>query len=105
MLNLVTEQSESLSQLAGRAGDNFATMEKVLLLLRQYISSDEGSYAPLYALANKDFKREESGFYLQWDVKITSIWQSSHAKDMKFADKLEKWTEEEMTKEGWLKTA
>jgi hypothetical protein len=78
-------------------------MEKVLLLLRQYISGDEGSYAPLYALANKNFKREESGIYLQRDVKTTRVWQSSYAKDMKLADKLEKWTEEEMTKEGWVK--
>jgi hypothetical protein len=78
-------------------------MEKVLLLLRQYISSDEGSYAPIWALANKDFKREESGLYLQRDVKTTNFWQSSHAKDMKLAEKLEKWTDEEMTKESWVK--
>lgn len=75
----------------------------MLLLLRQYISSDEGSYAPLYILANKDFKREESGLYIRRDVKTTNLWQSSYAKDMKLADELEKWTEEEMTKEGWVK--
>jgi len=80
-------------------------MEKVLLLLRQYISGDEGSYAPLYVLANKDFKLEQSGQYLQRDVKTTSFWQSSHAKNMKLAEKLEKWADEEMTKEGWVKTA
>ena len=54
-------------------------------------------------MANKDFKQKESGLYLQRDVKTTSLWQSSYAKDVKLADKLEKWTEEEMTKEGWVK--
>lgn len=78
-------------------------MEKVLLLLGQYIGSDEGSWAPTWALANKGFKREDSGLYLQRDAKTTSIWQSSHAKDMKLAETLERWTEGEMAKEGWVK--
>jgi hypothetical protein len=50
-------------------------MEKVLQLLRQYISGDEGSYAPLYTLANKDFKKEESRLYIRRDVKTTSFWR------------------------------
>ncbi len=80
-------------------------MEKVLLFLGQYLSGDEGSYAPLWALANKGFPREYSGLYLQRDVNTTSFWQSSHAKNMMLAEKLENWTEEEMTKEGWVKKA
>lgn len=102
-MNLVAKQNPSPSQLAARAGDNFAKMEKVLLLLRRYYGTDEGSWAPLFTLASDNFKKEQSGLYLRRDVKPTTIWESSHAKNMQLAEKLEKWTEEEMTKDGWMK--
>jgi hypothetical protein len=50
-------------------------------------------------------RKEQGGRYLQRDVKPTDIWESSHAKDIKLAEKLEKWTQEEMTKEGWVEEA
>jgi hypothetical protein len=94
----------SSSQLAARAGSNFNIMRKVLHLLGLYIDADEGSYTSLFTLASKEFKAEHSGKYFERVAKTGTwwVWESGYAKDMKLAEKLEKWTREEMVKEGWV---
>jgi NAD(P)-dependent dehydrogenase (short-subunit alcohol dehydrogenase family) len=91
------------SQLADRAGENFNYLSKFLRLMRQYIDSDRGSYTSLFCVASKDMKKEQSGKYFERVAKSGTWWESKYAKDPHLAEKLEKWTREQMDKEGWVK--
>ncbi|OAL43457.1 NAD(P)-binding protein [Pyrenochaeta sp. DS3sAY3a] len=62
--------------------------------------ADRGSWTSLYCVASPDMKRDEAGRYFQ-RIADPNGWQSSLAKDLKLAKRLEKWTQDEMTKGGW----
>ncbi|KAM0550582.1 hypothetical protein ACHAPJ_008840 [Fusarium lateritium] len=61
---------------------------------------DKGSWTSLFCVASPDFKQSQSGTYFQRIAEAG--WQSCMAKDEALAEKLEKWTEEEMKKGGWV---
>jgi len=64
----------------------------------QYIGPDEGSYTMLFTIASNDMKVEQSGKYFERVAKTGTWWESSQAKDMELAAKLEEWTKKEMGK-------
>jgi hypothetical protein len=98
------------TQLAGRSGKNFANWngEKFFKLLGAYVGLDDGSYTNLFTIASKDFKPEQSGEYFVRVAKTRKesmmAWETGQAKDLKLAERLDKWTREKMTQEGWVKT-
>lgn len=63
------------------------------------IDGDKGSWTSLFCAASPEMKKEESGAYFQ-RVADSGGWQSSMAKDVELADRLEKWTCEQMGKWG-----
>ncbi|KAH8895303.1 NAD(P)-binding protein [Thozetella sp. PMI_491] len=63
-------------------------------------SSDKGSWTGLFCVASPDMKKEQSGTYFQRIAEAG--WESESAKNIDLAEKLERWTEEQMGKEGWL---
>lgn len=67
-------------------------------------SADKGSWTSLYCAASQDMKADQSGTYLEISHRlIEPWWQSGAAKDGVLAEKLERWTEEVMRKEGWVR--
>jgi NAD(P)-dependent dehydrogenase (short-subunit alcohol dehydrogenase family) len=65
-----------------------------------YTDADTGSWTSVFCAASPKMKAEQSGTYFERIVKPG--WQSSSAKNMELAARLESWTEEEMKKEGWV---
>lgn len=61
--------------------------------------ADKGSWTSVFCAASPEATQYESGTYFQRIAKPG--WQSSMAKDMTLAAKLEEWTVEEMRKGGW----
>jgi NAD(P)-dependent dehydrogenase (short-subunit alcohol dehydrogenase family) len=65
------------------------------------IDADRGSWTSLFCIASQEMKREDCGKYWQRFADPNG-WQSSSAKDMELAKKLESWTKNEMEKGGWM---
>jgi hypothetical protein len=65
------------------------------------IDADKGSWTSLFCVASQEMKREDCGKYWQRFADPNG-WQSSSAKDMELAKKLEIWTKNEMEKGGWM---
>jgi NAD(P)-dependent dehydrogenase (short-subunit alcohol dehydrogenase family) len=72
----------------------------VLNALGAYIDTDTGSWTSVLCVASPAMKAKQSGAYFERIAKAG--WQSSSAKNMDLAAKLQSWTEEEMRKEGWV---
>jgi NAD(P)-dependent dehydrogenase (short-subunit alcohol dehydrogenase family) len=64
------------------------------------IDADKGSWTSVFCAASLHMTKEQSGTYFQRIAKPG--WQSSCAKDLELAAKLEEWTVEEMKKGGWI---
>jgi retinol dehydrogenase-12 len=65
-----------------------------------FVDADKGSWTSLCCVAGEEMKREDCGKYWQ-RIADPNGWQSGAAKDLELAERLEKWTKEEMTKKGW----
>lgn len=66
-----------------------------------FVDADTGSWTSLFCVAAKEMKREDCGKYWQ-RLADPNGWQSSAAKDLGLAERLEEWTKKEMIKGGWL---
>ena len=89
------------SQLEGRVESAAQrTLLKVFHLFGGYMDTDTGAWTSVFCAASPMMKKEQSGTYFQRIA--TSGWQSSAAKDMVLAAKLEDWTKEEMKKKGGI---
>lgn len=64
------------------------------------VDADKGSWTSVFCAASPDMKRDQSGTYFQRIAEAG--WQSSKAKDVDLAAKLEEWTAIEMKKGGWI---
>ncbi|ETS74844.1 hypothetical protein PFICI_13328 [Pestalotiopsis fici W106-1] len=65
--------------------------------------ADKGSWNTLYCIASEDMKAEQSGGYLEIFARFGEPkCQNAAAKDEKLAERLERWTEEMMKREGWV---
>ncbi|KAF2102262.1 putative carbonyl reductase [Rhizodiscina lignyota] len=64
------------------------------------MDSDKGSWTSVFCAASPEMKSEQSGSYFQRIAEPG--WQSSKAKDMDLAAKLEEWTAKKMEMEGYL---
>lgn len=90
------------SQLEGRVESAAQrTLLKVFHLFGGYMDTDTGSWTSVFCVASPMMKKEQSGTYFERIAKAG--WQSSAAKDMVLAAKLDDWTKKEMEKEGWAK--
>ncbi|RGP63856.1 hypothetical protein FLONG3_9750 [Fusarium longipes] len=75
----------------------------VLRCFRMLWTADKGSWNSLFCAASPDMKAEQSGQYLEIYHRFGEPWwQSSAAKDEELAKKLDVWTRETMSKEGWV---
>jgi NAD(P)-dependent dehydrogenase (short-subunit alcohol dehydrogenase family) len=89
------------SQLEGRVESAAQrTLLKVFHLFGGYMDTDTGAWTSVFCAASPLMKREQSGTYFERIAKAG--WQSSAAKDMALAAKLDDWTKNEMQKEGWV---
>lgn len=90
------------SQLEGRVESAAQrTLLKVFHLFGGYMDTDTGAWTSVFCTASPLMKKEQSGTYFERIAKAG--WQSSAAKNMVLAAKLEDWTKNEMEKEGWVK--
>ncbi|KAK3329230.1 hypothetical protein B0H66DRAFT_634442 [Apodospora peruviana] len=65
--------------------------------------AEKGSWNSLFFAASREMKPEQSGGYHEIFGRFGEPWwQSAASKDEKLADKLEEWTREVMTREGWV---
>lgn len=64
-----------------------------------FMSVEEGSWTSLYAAASQEVTFEDNGAYFVPIGKRAK--PSANALDEALADKLWKWTEDELTKKGW----
>lgn len=90
------------SQLSGKveAGRTRGLLQ-VFNMLGGYCEPDMGSWTSVFCAASPEFKKEQSGTYFERIAKKGS--QSANAKNMELAERLEKWTNEQMVKEEWVK--
>lgn len=63
--------------------------------------SDKGSWTTVYCAASGSMRREESGAYFQ-RLADPCGWKSKDAKDPALAERLDKWTREEMGRKGFI---
>ncbi|KAM0212692.1 hypothetical protein ACHAQI_004648 [Fusarium lateritium] len=74
-----------------------------LRCLRLLWSADKGSWNSLFCAAGQDMKAEQSGNYIELYHRFGEPWwQSGPSKDGELAKKLDEWTRETMSKEGWV---
>ncbi|KAJ9133404.1 putative Carbonyl reductase [Pleurostoma richardsiae] len=67
------------------------------------VGGDEGSWSSVFCAASPGMKRQQSGmYYCQRSVLVEPSYQSSAAKDLDLAARLEEWTSKEMKKGGWI---
>jgi retinol dehydrogenase-12 len=64
-----------------------------------FVDADKGAWTSLYCVAGKEMKSEDCGKYWQ-RIADPNGWESSSAKDLELAERLEEWTREEMKKKG-----
>ena len=94
--NLGTSVMESGSGILG--------IFSVLRMFGLMWPADKGSWTTLFCAASRDMKAEQSGTYLEIARRFGEPrWQSGAARNGKLAERLEKWTEEWMRKEGWVR--
>ncbi|KAI6775908.1 hypothetical protein HG530_002666 [Fusarium avenaceum] len=74
-----------------------------LRCLRLLWSADKGSWNSLFCAAGQDMKTEQSGKYIELYHRFGEPWwQSGSSKDGELAKKLDEWTRETMSKDGWV---
>lgn len=74
-----------------------------LRCLRLLWSADKGSWNSLFCAAGQDMKAEQSGKYIELYHRFGEPWwQSGSSKDGELAKKLDEWTRETMSKDGWV---
>jgi NAD(P)-dependent dehydrogenase (short-subunit alcohol dehydrogenase family) len=64
------------------------------------MDADKGSWTTLFCAASLDMTKKQSGTYFQRIAEPG--WQSKTAKNMALANKLDEWTKDLMTREGWV---
>ncbi|KAF4993600.1 hypothetical protein FGRMN_6318 [Fusarium graminum] len=73
-----------------------------LRCLRLLWSADKGSWNSLFCAAGQEMKADQSGQYIELYHRFGEPWwQSGPSKNGELAKKLDEWTKETMTKEGW----
>jgi NAD(P)-dependent dehydrogenase (short-subunit alcohol dehydrogenase family) len=94
------------SGLAGSAEQNTTGFSGVLWAMRKMgvtMEADKGAWTNLWCVAGKEMTAERSGGYEEVFNRCGEPgWMSGPAKDAKLAERLEEWTEESMTREGWV---
>jgi hypothetical protein len=89
------------SQLAGRVeGVGAKRLLAVFRFFGLYTDADAGSWTSVFCAASPQMKAEQSGTYFERIAKAGL--QSSYAKDMDLAARLEIWTKGEMENGGWI---
>lgn len=74
-----------------------------LRCLRLLWSADKGSWNSLFCAAGQDMKAEQSGKYIELYHRFGEPWwQSGPSKDGELAKKLDEWTRQTMSKDGWV---
>ncbi|KAG5664872.1 hypothetical protein KAF25_008606 [Fusarium avenaceum] len=74
-----------------------------LRCLRLLWSADKGSWNSLFCAAGQEMKAEQSGKYIELYHRFGEPWwQSGPSKDGELAKKLDEWTRETMSKDGWV---
>ena len=63
--------------------------------------ADKGAWTPIFCVASPEMKVDQSGIYFERIAKPGTL-ESAKAKDLKIAERLEEWTQMEMTKQGWV---
>lgn len=64
------------------------------------MDADRGAWTSLFCAASPQMSKEDSGAYFQ-RIADPNGWQSSLAKDLSLATRLEEWTKEQMERQGW----
>ena len=94
------------TNLANTVTETGSSLMKVFPIARMVgltFTADKGSWSSLFGVASGDMKAEQSGMYFEVFKRLGEPWwQSSAAKDAKLAERLDAWTKEIMTKEGWV---
>jgi retinol dehydrogenase-12 len=65
------------------------------------VDADTGAWTSLHCVAGSEMKKEESGAYFQ-RIADPKGWQSGMATDAELAERLERWTGEEMRRRSWV---
>ncbi|UQC87207.1 uncharacterized protein CLUP02_12709 [Colletotrichum lupini] len=74
-----------------------------LRVFKMFWSADKGSWNSLFCAASQDMKAEQSGMYTDIYHRCGEPWwESSAARDEKLAERLDKWTRDVMSTEGWI---
>ncbi|KAF4773217.1 hypothetical protein HER10_EVM0006963 [Colletotrichum scovillei] len=74
-----------------------------LRMFKMFWSADKGSWNSLFCAASQDMTADQSGMYIDIYHRCGEPWwESSAAKDEKLAEKLDKWTRDVMSTEGWI---
>ncbi|KAK1522984.1 hypothetical protein CPAR01_14527 [Colletotrichum paranaense] len=74
-----------------------------LRVFKMFWSADKGSWNSLFCAASQDMKAEQSGMYTDIYHRCGEPWwESSAVKDEKLAERLDKWTRDVMSTEGWI---
>jgi NAD(P)-dependent dehydrogenase (short-subunit alcohol dehydrogenase family) len=93
----------NLADSAGKSGSGMRTVFSVIRMFGLIWPADKGSWTSLFCVASQHMKAEQSGTYNEIFGRFGEpTWQSGAAKDLKLAERLEKWTEDVMRKEGWV---
>lgn len=90
------------SELEGRI--NSVWIKRLLIVIRwfgAYVDGDTGSWTSVFCVASSEMKAEQSGTHFQ-RIAVKATRESSYAKDMNLANRLEVWTKEKMTHEGFV---
>ncbi|CAG9946934.1 unnamed protein product [Clonostachys rosea f. rosea IK726] len=64
--------------------------------------TDKGAWTPVFCAASPEMKPEQSGEYFERIAKTGGMLQSAKSKDLELAEKLERWVEAEMKKQGYI---
>lgn len=85
------------------SGSGIKRVFSAFRMLGFIMPADKGSWTSLFCAASRDMKAEQSGSYFEIFGRFGEPWwQSSAAKDVKLAERLEEWTDEAMRKEKWI---
>ncbi|KAF2735259.1 hypothetical protein EJ04DRAFT_601526 [Polyplosphaeria fusca] len=94
--NLATPVKES--------GWGFASVLSALRMFGLIMHADKGSWTSAFCAASRDMKVEQSGAYLEIFQRFGEPWwQSSAAKDVKLAERLDEWTRKMFDMTGLMK--
>lgn len=93
----------NLASSLQEAGSISAKLFSVVRLFGGMMSAERGSWSNVYCVASSLMKADESGAYVEIHHRLGEPqWQSAQAKDEQLAERLESWSRDILTKEGWI---